>query len=140
MEKSARILNLIGYVLEILLGVLMLFLLVVGIIILTPTGEEIIRQGLIDGSIHGDPSKTIEENIALIKFLFVIFDVIMGVISLLFIAASILAILCASKKKNRSLVIASLILSILAFNPILIAANILFIIIESESTTNLEVR
>lgn len=135
MEKSAKILNLIGFIIEVLLAVLFIFILVIGILILTPDGQRIVRDGLIDGKISWiDPSKTLEENIELIRITFIIFDIALVFIILFFIAASVFAILLVKKEYNRVLVILALIFSILGFNPILIASNILFLLLEDTQT------
>ena len=134
MDKASKILNLIGYIFEILLGVIFVLFFITSIIILTPNGTAIIREGLISGRIAGNPALSLEENINYIHNLFVVATIIFFILMALFVTESIFAIIVSRKGNNKKLIITSLILSILSLNAILIVANILLLKDNEEET------
>ena len=127
MNKAAKILNLIGYVFEILLGIGFILFFIVSLIITTPNGTEIIREGLRSGRIAGNPALSLEENVLYIHKLFVVATIVFFFLMAIFITESIFAIIISKTGGSKKTIIPSLILSILSLNALLIVGNILLL-------------
>lgn len=127
MDKSTRILNLVGYVIEILAAAFFIFLFVISIIIATPGSKDFIARGLADGTISRIETMTIEENVSYLQGIFVVFSILVFIIAGIFVIESVIAILIGRKAWNKNLLIASLILSIFSINIFLIVGDILLL-------------
>lgn len=127
MSKGLKRLHLIGYILEAIIAVFCIFVFVISILITTPMSREIIEKGLRDGTIAMDTTISIEQNINNIQTLFTYFTLVFAVFMLAYVANTIICFLVSKGLESKKIFIISLILSVIGFNPVLIAANSLLL-------------
>ena len=125
MEKGAKIFNLVGYLFEILLGMVFLFFFAWSIYIVLPSSKDAIIEMLNDGTIKPDPSMSINDYAEFLQKTFIVVLIVMFLLSALFITESVIAIIVAKKEFHGQLLIISLVLSILSMNALLIVGCIL---------------
>lgn len=127
MTKGVKIVHLIGYVIETMLSIAIGILFIVSLIIVLPSGREFIIKGLMDGSIHMDPALSIEQNADYIQHLFIYFSIILAFLTAAFIVNTVFSFIISKHPDRKKLIITSLVLSVICFNPLLIIANILLL-------------
>ena len=122
MEKAAKILNLIGYIIEILGAIFLLFMFVIGVIIAMPMSADIIRDGIKNGTISKISTMTLEENVQYIQKVFIIFSVVMFFVAAIYVTCSVFAVIIAKRSQERKFVITTLVLASLSVNILLVIA------------------
>lgn len=127
MEKGIKTFHLIGYILEAVLALFFIFLFVISLIIALPTSKDIIMKGLQDGTISMNPAMSLDENIAYIQTSFIYFAIIIFILMAAYISNSVISFLITRHSDNKKLIISSLVLSIVGFNPILFVIDIILL-------------